>query len=121
MTTTISKAALLAKCERRYREVPIGGGECCRIQSLTERERADIEFRLLNSKGSVDVRKLPENKLRTLCACMVDGEGNRLFADNEWSQLEALDSGVIAKVYSACLEHIGFEDAEVEELVGKSD
>jgi hypothetical protein len=118
---TISKEGLLAKCERIYREFTIRSGETIRIQTLTELEKAEIELLMLNNKGSVDVRKLPESKLRTMCACMVDGEGKRLFSDDEWRSLQPLNSSVVAEIYSECLEHIGFEDAEVEELVGKSD
>lgn len=118
---SLSKNDLLAKSARRYRDVPIGDGQSVRIQSLNERERTELELRLYSKDGKVDVKRLPENKLRTLCRCMVDGDGARLFDDTEWQEIEAIDSGIVAKIYSVCLEHIGFEDSEVDDLVGKSD
>lgn len=118
---SLTKDKLLAKCQRRYRDVPIGGGEIVRIQSLTEGERAEIETRMFGQDGKVIIGRLPENKLRTLCRCMVDAEGARLFDDGEWQSLRDLDCAVVARIYEACLEHIGFDDDEVAEIVGKSE
>lgn len=112
---------LLALCDRRYCAVQVGEDEFW-IQSLTELERSNHELCTINQKsGNFDYRKLPEAKLRLLCSCLVDGNGgDRLFADAEWAQLQALDSRVVAKLYEASLQHCGWNDEEVEDLVKNS-
>lgn len=115
---SLNKSDLLARCERRFRDVALPDGGSVRIRSLTEFERSSLELRMFDKSGKVSVAKLPEAKLRTLACCIVDDAGEPLFAEQDWREIQALDSGIVAKIYSACLEHIGFEDEEIEELAG---
>lgn len=118
MTTNL-RETLLAMANRRYKSVDVNGTQFW-LQSLTEAERSYQELVAIDRKsGKVDYARLPEAKLRMLCLCLVDGEGGeRMFADDEWGQLSALDSAVIAKLYAACLSLNGYETDEVKEMVG---
>lgn len=69
--------------------------------------------------AKVNFQKLPEVKARMLCLSLVEGDGGEpCFDESEWKELQSLDSRLVAKLYSACLEHNGYEDQEIEELVG---
>lgn len=115
---SLSKTELLTRCQRRFIDVSLPDAGVVKLQSLTELERSQLELRMFDKAGKVAVSKLPEAKLRTLAACMVGEDQQRLFTDAEWGDLQSLDSGIIAVIYSACLKHIGFEDDEIEELSG---
>lgn len=113
---------LLRCVDRRFKSVQVPGGETFTIRSLTEKERSDHELRIIDRKTSkVQVSKLPEAKLRMVAACVVDDDTKEpVIQSDEWKMLEPLDSAIVACLYAACLKHNGFEDAEVEELVGNS-
>lgn len=113
------RETLLAKCNRRYMSIEVDG-DVFWIRSLTELERSRQEASMINAKTmKVDFHKLPEAKLKMLCMCLVDEESKEpLFEVNEWPALQALDARVVAKLYTACLEHQGFTDDDIEELTG---
>jgi hypothetical protein len=119
MSTKNLRETLLAKSNRRYTSIDIDG-DVFWIRSLTELERSKQEASMINAKTmKVDFNKLPEAKLKMLCMCLVDGDTKEpLFEVHEWVALQALDARVIAKLYTACLEHQGYTDDDVEELVG---
>ena len=110
---------LLSKTNRRYRMVKIDGEEYW-LQSLTDLERVSLDLiQMYTTTAKVNFQKLPEVKARMLCLSLVEGEGKEAcFDETEWQQLQSLDSRLVAKLYSACLEHNGYEDKEIEELVG---
>lgn len=113
---------LLAKTHRRYQSIEIDG-EVFWIQSLTDAERVKLDLLQINRKtNKVDFDKLPEVKAKMLCMTLVEGDGGQAcFDESEWQQLMTLDSRVVAKLYSECLKHNGYEDKEIQELVGNSD
>lgn len=112
---------LLQSTGRRYKTVETKIGPFT-LRSLTEYERSEYELTYLDAKtATVDIRKLPEAKLRLVGLTLVDENEQLMFNDNQWRELESVDSAVIAELYSAALRHIGFEDAEAEELVKNSD
>lgn len=121
MTTT--RERLLSKNARRYRDVKLPDGDVFTIRNLSERERTEQELQTLNRKtAQTDVSKLPAAKLRMIAACLVDSETKEaVISPDEWQLIGDLDSAVTSRLYAACLEHNGFEDEEVEELVGNSD
>ena len=113
------RETLLSMANRRYVSVDIQGTQFW-LQSLSEAERSYQELVAIDRKsGKVDYTRLPEAKLRMLCLCLVDGEGgDRMFADDEWGKLSALDASVVARLYAAALQLNGYEQDEVQEMVG---
>lgn len=121
MTKTIlNREQLLQKVQRRFRTVDLPDGDAVRIRSLTERERAELELLMFSKDGKVATKQLPAAKLKMICACVVGEDDQPYLTAADVSLLEEMDSGIIARIHSACLEHVGFEDAEVEELVKNS-
>lgn len=116
------RETILAKSNRRYVSVEVDG-EAFWICSLTEAERSQQELTTFDHKtNKVDLKKLPEAKLKMLCLCLVEGSGgDRCFDVSEWKLLQDLDSRLVAKLYAVCLKHNGYEDDEVEDLVKNSE
>lgn len=113
---------LFNKINKRYHDVKLSDGDVFTIRNLSERERTEHEIGNLNNKGQFDVRKYPETKLKMIGSCLVDSETKeQLLQESEYDKIGDLDSQVVAKLYSACLSHNGYEDDEVEELVGNSE
>lgn len=121
-TTKSKRDLLLAATNRRYKIVPTPIGDFT-IRSLTETERSSQELGTLNRKtGQLLVSKLPDAKLAMITAMVVDDDTKEtLFTEADWPGLRKVDSAVIASLYSACLEFVGFDDQDIEELVGNSD
>lgn len=95
----MSPETLQRFAKRRYKLVPaewLGEGVAIRIQSLTARERAELERRVVD--GGADVR------LEMIIACCVDDAGRRLFEDDRW--LQDLDSDPIDIIFEEIDRHV---------------
>lgn len=95
--------------QRRHREVPISGGRTVRIQNLTELERSRlIEAPRLNAADEAALRKArQEEPCRWLLACLVDGDGKRMFKAEDIPLLQQLDAADSRAIYVAAMEHVG--------------
>ena len=118
------RAELLGLSRRRYRDVPIPEvGLTFRIQSLTEGEKSRYESETLTKRGTKGYRaRLEASRRKLVCLVAVDGDGKLLFPNT--SDLEALvevDGIATGRIYNAALEHCGYTEADIEELVGNSD
>ena len=117
---TTDKAELLkAATGRRYAEVKVPSYGNCRIQSLTERERAQIEYAMTFADDSKAVAHTL--KARLIVMCMVDSAGLRIWSDAEIDVVADLDSRFTAAMVDAIEEHCGISKADVEELEKNSD
>ena len=113
---------LLAKNSRAYKTVRDPDGDEWTIRSWTEREKAEHELVAVNRKsGGTAWNKLPEARIRAIVLSVVDPETNELvFTDDDVEQLSGVRSAVTSAIYAAILELNGFEQDEVEEMVGES-
>lgn len=124
MTTNnlINKGELLSKTQRRYKMVPLPGGDLARIQSLTEREKSEYECSVLSSRSGRAIRSRMASATRALIIlCLVDGNGNRLLGDEDHDKLSQVDGAVTAAIYTAASEHCGFSADDIESLVKNSE
>lgn len=103
---------------RRYRDVELPDG-VCRLQSLTERERA--EFELVVEKSQKDRETKRRLKAYLIAACLVDESGEKLFQPAEVDSLLSLDSLLTAKLFDACVEHCGFSKEDRDNVEKNSD
>lgn len=91
---------ILSAVKRRYlkvENVPLVGD--CWIQSLTERERSEIETRA--SRDNDPIRAL------MILYCLVDSEGgSRLFGDCDFETLKSIDSAITVPLGDAIIDHI---------------
>lgn len=113
-----TKAEILSKCQRRYKEV-----DGIRIQSLTEWELSNLRSRWHSRMKKEDGSTLALMTIELLALCIVDDEGERLFADSEIGELKSLDSKFSQKLNDACRSHCGLNDdgSEVDDLEKKSE
>jgi hypothetical protein len=115
--TTMSKAALLAKAQRRYTEVAIGDGETVRLQSITELEHSKLEasrYRRvkLGDKTTIELNDeaLEQQPARLLALFVVDEAGERIFSD--WKEAGQLDASISNVLYDDARKHCGLDKAE---------
>lgn len=103
--------------KRRFMDVdlPVSGLRV-RIRSLTEEEYARYQMAVVNTAGKVRTNKLEDAGRRLIALCIVDENGNRLFADNEADKLRSLDNADAQSLYNACLKHNGINRDEEEML-----
>lgn len=89
-----------------------------RLQSITERERAEYERELLDKKSQLDQHKLLLAKCQLIVRVVVDLDGNPVFTADQIPQLMQTDSALTNAVYSQCRAHCGFDEDDIERLVG---
>lgn len=88
------RSFLLDKAKRRLEQVDVAGIGRIFIQSLTERERGEIE-----------TAPAAETCARLIATCLVDEEGHRLFSDAELPTVLALDSKYTQPIFNAIAKH----------------
>lgn len=127
MTSNYATAAdLLAHAKRRYVDAPVCG-HTVRLRSVTAGEYAKVE-RLLMASASV-AKGTPEEKrakaladanalLIRYCAC--DQNGEMLFSEAEAARLHEVDSRLSQALVSACMDHCGLSEADMEALAKNS-
>lgn len=86
------------------------------ICTMTVGDRDSWELACLESSSGKVPRDFRSKFLaRTLC----DADGKRLWADDEWAEIAALDSGIIAALFDASSKHNKVSEADVVELAGE--
>jgi hypothetical protein len=116
----ITKESFLAKAKRRYVEV-LYDGECYRLQSLTERERAQYELQLQDKKlGRATDASIEKMRRLFVAKTLVDEAGSRLFSDEESEQLGEVDGRIMGLLYERAQRHCGYDSKEIEELAKNS-
>ena len=123
MTTNnlINRDALLGKTARRYDIVTLPGGDCVRIQSLTELEKSEYENSVISARGRAMRSKMLIACRQLVVLCVVDGEGNRMLSSDDISAMSGLDGAVTAAIFTAARTHCGFEEGDIEGLVKNSE
>lgn len=91
------------------------------LRSLTERERSEYERKMLDKKGNVDGDKLLVAKCRLIIMCVVDQNGEPVFREAQIQELMDTDSALTNHLYSQCKKHCGFDEDDIERLVGNSE
>jgi hypothetical protein len=97
-------------------KVPEWGGEVL-VKGLTGGEYDEFQDSLTTGSGK-NVKVNLEAARAKLCArCMIDDEGNRLFADKDVSALNRKSSSALARVWKAASNLCGLDDEELEQTV----
>lgn len=112
---TIDREDLVQFAKRRHTEVPfLQTGKKVRIQSLTERERAELESAIVERKGG-------SLRARIIAKSVVDEDGKRIFSDDDIPFIESLDSQVTSELYDAIDQHCGVIRGQDDlETIGKN-
>jgi hypothetical protein len=113
----ISREKLLSQTAKRYVDKIIFGEEY-RIQSLSEREKADYEIKLQDKKSGMSTKKA---RALFLCRVLVDESNNRLLRDEDVDAVGAMDGRIASAIYAVALDHNGYDETDIEELVKNSE
>jgi len=108
------RATLLGARARRYTEVAIDGVRY-RFQSLNERERSEYDSRVVEKTGTIDIKKVAQQKRRLIVATLVDKDGTRMLTDKDLPALEELDGKLTSALYDAAAEHCGIAKGKGDE------
>jgi hypothetical protein len=113
----ISREQLLSQTATRYVDKVVFG-ETYRIRSLSERERAEYEIKLQDKKAGMSL-----NKARALLICrvLVDETNSRLLTDDDTEAVGRIDGRIASALYSIALEHNGFAEDDIKDLVKNSE
>lgn len=85
--------------KRRFTDKEIDGLGRFRIQTLTASEMIDLEGKTDSEAGRLLA------PARVIIAQCVDGDGNRVFSDNDIKRIMGLDSAQVLELCTACTEH----------------
>ncbi len=107
--------------ERRYIDVPLGGGRKVRLRSLTEPEMSAYEASILTSKGEFSPSKMMRARRKLICLTVVDAEGNRVLSDEDAVKLQDMDGATANEIYNAACTHCGIRESDIEELAKNSE
>lgn len=108
------RSELLGRSKRIYREVVLPDGATVRIQNLMEDERSRYEAASLDAKLKPSRDGVRTMRARLIALCVVDGEGNRIFADTDIEAIGRIDGRVTNRLADAIQDHCGLVDT-VEE------
>ena len=113
----IDKSAFLKKSPRRYITVTTIKGDV-RIQSMTEKERSELEDLFERSRKNHKLKM--ELKTRAILMSVVDEEGHLLLNETDIPAIQEDDSAFTAAIFDASLEHSGFSKDDREKLTAKN-
>lgn len=86
------------------------------VRVLTVGERDAWELMALRSPNA----KLPDNfRSHYLAMTLCDAGGVRLFADDQWQEIAAMDSGIAANLFDVAAKHNKLSEADIRELAGE--
>lgn len=127
MTLLLTKEQLLAKRERRFREVQIPELEgAVRIRSLKSAEITAWQASLLDPKtGKPCIKRQKTGRERLVAISVVDEYGNPMLGKDDLETLNGLDNSVIGRIAAAATDFNGIEDDEdgedaLDDAVGNS-
>ena len=110
--------------QRRFKKLeplPISGFRL-RIRSLTERESADYQAKLVAKKGDgLRTERLKDANRRLIALCLVDEEGNTYVTPTMQAQLGNWDAADTGFLYDECANHCGLNKSDIEDLVKNSE
>ncbi len=116
----LSAAQIEAADDRKHEDVhvPEWGGEV-RVIGLSGTDRDAYEAEFVDAKGKPAVQRLRNVRAKLLVKCLVDEEGNRLFADNQAKALGAKNGAVVDRLFDVARRLSGIGQDAVAE--GKDD
>ena len=117
----VNREDFRSRTERRYTSEPIPEFGDVRIRSLTERERSGLEASQLTEEGAWSREDSVHMRVRWIVLCVVDQDGERIFADGDTRWLEQVDSAITNALFDSIRRHVGVSDQDVESLVKNSE
>lgn len=95
--------------------VPQWGGTV-RVQGLTAADRDAFEQSMIEGRGKNQRMNLVNFRARLVALTVVDGDGKRLFTDEDVKALGAKSAGALDTIFTVAQKLSGLGDDDVEEL-----
>ena len=110
----LSKEAILAADDTRTEEVevPEWGGSVL-VRGMTGRERDEFESSMLIQAAGQTARDLRNTRAKLVAKCAVDGDGRRLFADDDVAALGEKSAAALVRVFEVAARLSGLDEEDV--------
>lgn len=114
----LSRAAILEAEDRETVDIecPEWDGTV-RLRSITGRERDAYEQSCIVGKGKNRDLNMRNARAKLILLCAVDGQGGRLFGDDDLAALGRKNARPIDRLFEAAQKLCGLRDEDVDELV----
>jgi hypothetical protein len=116
--TTLTRATLGKLRERATKDVQIGD-HTATIQRPTPREFAEYQTSIRDKKGEFNAAALPDAILLLVARMWIDGDGERLFDDDEVDDLGSIDLPFYSVLSEQC-QSFANDTKEAKRTLGES-
>lgn len=107
------RAAYLNAARVRIGQTTSADGSVAYFRSMSQSEMAAFDFEFLGEDGELDKDKWSrERQPRMLAKVLCDDDGKRIFADDEWELVAAIDSAVMGRIFRHVAKHLGLDGDE---------
>ena len=96
-------------------EVPEWGGTVT-VKALTAAERDGYEASMIEGKGKGQRVSMKNVRARLCVRCMINGDGGRIFSDDDAEQLGQQPASALDRVYEVAARLNGVGNEDIEEL-----
>ena len=120
--TYLDRAAILAVPDIATEDVDVPEwGGVVRVRGLTASQRDAFEAASLQGKGKNTSVNLHNLRARLVALCIVDEDGNQLFAERDVHVLGQKSAAAIDRIYDTATRLSGIGENDVEELTKNSE
>lgn len=121
----VTRSAFLEAFRRRYDTMRLpASGQWVRFQSLSDAEMSAYEMAIWRRNEAGDLERddeaVTQNRARLIVACLVDGDGRRLLADEDVEAVAGRDSADTLALGSRLRLHVGLDRTVSEEDAKKN-
>jgi len=118
MMTTLTRATLGKLASRATKDIVIEGNSV-RIQRVTPLEFSQYQMSLVEKDGKWNANNLDSALMLMVARMWIDGDGERIFKDNELKELGSLDLVFYKKLQDACQQFA--HNSEAAATLGESE
>ena len=119
----LTKEQILAADRKRTVDVTVkewGGTVPLQELSASDRDMWENESFLMSSDGSGAKFNPKHARARLVVRCIVDGQGRRMFSDDEVASIGSLSASTMQKLVNAARKLNAISDEDIKELEGNS-
>lgn len=119
----LTKEQILAKRERRYKDVPIPElGGSIRIRSLKAAEISAWQASMLDPKtGEPCVKRQKQGRERLVAISAVNDNGTLMFSKDDLESLNQIENSIVGRIAVESQKFSGIDQDDYEEILGNSE
>jgi len=107
---SITRAELLGKASRRFKDVHLPTGGTARLRNLSTSEMRSLRGSLLSKDGKLIQSRADRIQQLLVAWCLVDDAGNRILTDDDatGNAMDDIDGAVVACLFAEAKAWSGF-------------